>query len=59
MRNRKAELELLTAARETAEKIKSATLMHELNKPLARVSLVDDGMIEKIDRELGRKVGGA
>lgn len=37
--------------------INSATLIRELNKQLARVSLVDNGMIEKIDRELEKKVG--
>jgi len=43
-------------ARDFAEKIKSATLIKALNKELARVSLSDDTMIEKIDRELNKKV---
>jgi len=55
LRDRKADLEFLTAARDTAEKINSATLIKALNKELARVSLSDDVLIEKIDRELSRK----
>ncbi len=59
LRERRADLEFLTAAKGVAERINSVTLLRELNKLIARVSLVDDAMIEKIDRELGRKVGGA
>ncbi len=55
LRDRKADLEFLSSARDVAEKIKSATLIKALNKELARVSLPDDTMIEKIDRELNKK----
>ncbi len=55
LRDRKADLEFLATARDVAEKIKSATLIKALNKELARVSLSDDTMIEKIDRELNKK----
>jgi len=56
LRDRKADLEFLASARAVAEKINSATLIKALNKELARVSLSDDTMIEKIDRELNKKV---
>ena len=58
LRDRRADLEFLTAAKGVAERMNSVTLLRELNKLIARVCLVDDGMIEKIDRELGRKVVG-
>jgi hypothetical protein len=59
LRDRKADLEFLASARDVAEKIKSATLIKALNKELARVSLSDDTMIEKIDRELNKKAVAA
>ncbi len=53
LRDRKADLEFLLAARDAAEKVGSKTLIREINKLLARVSLQDDSVIEVIDREIG------
>lgn len=52
LRDRKADLEFIKAAKEIASLIKSVTLQMELNKQFARIALSDDDLIEKVDREL-------
>ena len=54
LRDKKADLEFIKAAREVATFINSVTLQRELNKQFARVALSDDDLIEKVDRELNK-----
>ncbi len=54
LRDKKADLDFVKAAREVSMLIKSVSLQRELNKQFARVALTDDDLIEKVDKELDK-----
>ncbi len=54
LRDKRADLDFIKAAREAAALINSSTLQLELNKQFVRVALPDDDLIEKIEGELGK-----
>ena len=54
LRDKKADLDFVKAAREVSMLIKSVSLQHEMNKQFARVALADDDLIERVDKELDK-----
>lgn len=54
LRDRRADLDFIKAAKDVASLIKSVTLQRELNKQFARITLSDDDLLEKVDKELNK-----
>lgn len=54
LRDKRADLDFIKAARDIAMLIKSVSLQREINKQFARVALSDDDLIEKVDKELDK-----